>query len=324
MSHYEILGIGAPALDSILQVSEEYLRSLPGKKYGMEPVNYATFQKIIDDSGNSPILVLGGSACNTLKGLSRLGRKCALIGKVGRDRAGEHVKEKLTHNGLIPLLVESSSVHTAQIVCLVDPEGQRTMRSFLGASIEMRAQDLTPEPFQAVRLVHIEGYSLLNGLLPARAMKYAKEAGAQVSFDLSSFEIAKKYQSMILALLQPYVDILFANEDEVSSLLEKDPKEGCDALRKNVGTAVISMGKKGCWVGNAHELKFCPAYPAKVYDTTGAGDLFASGFLHGHLQKFPIDVCAHFGAIMGAAAVQVSGTDLSIETWDQIRKALIF
>lgn len=322
-STYDILGIGAPFLDHTLAVTEEFLAKIPGAKGGMEPVNYKTFLKIIEEAGPAINLTSGGSSANTIKGLAKLGHSCALLGKIGSDPAGKTFLDEIKNSNIVPLLLPSPSA-TGQVLCLVTPDGQRTFRDYLGAGNEMKAADLKAEFFKNVKLVHIEGYTLMNEPLTQRAMELAKEAGAKISFDMASFELASHYKVQIVHLVAHHVDILFANEDETKTLTGHEPKKGCAILKDLCDVAVVMTGKKGCWVGHGDAVAHYPAYPIDPpLDTTGAGDLFAAGFLHGYLKGKSLKECAHFGALAAAEVVQIFGAAIPEETWEKIRKDII-
>lgn len=314
---YSVLGIGGPILDQILPVTEEYLATIPGEKAGMEPVDYHTLQKIIENSGSKPISVPGGSSRNMINGMVRLGDACAFCGKIGNDSSGEEFIQLMKQRH-IELLLARTDTPTAVVLSLVTPDGQRTFRTFLGASQEMRGQDLRPEYFNNVQLVHIEGYALYNDNLVETAMQYAQEAGAKISFDLASFEIVRKFKPKIVQLLGNYVDIVFANELEAAALTELNEEAACDFLAELCEVGIVLMGPLGCWVKRGNHKMHCPAYPVKPIDTTGAGDLFASGFLHAYLQGFNLEECAHYGAIAGRAVVQVMGAEIPHQSWAEI------
>ncbi len=323
---YEILGVGGAILDQILRVSDSYLSQVPGKKGGMQPIDFESLEKIIAGAEHSPVTVPGGGARNTLHGLSRFGEKCALLGMVGKDPRGMHYKKLLEEQSITSLLIESETP-TAIVLSLVTPDGERTMRTFQGASVEIRGRHLNPELFKKAKLVHIEGYTLFNDDLTETAMRLAKQGGAKVSFDLASFEIVKKFKAHILHLLKNYVDIVFANEEEIFALFEeRDPIKASDYLAELCDIGVVLMGPKGCVVKHQDQKFQCPAYPVDPLDTTGAGDLFASGFLHGFMQGYPLDICAHYGAIAGRAVVQVMGPIIPHDSWqaiyEQLRKKL--
>lgn len=319
---YDVLGIGAPNLDHIVKVPADFLTTLPGKKEGMKYIDYEEVWKLIQSTHKPEVSVAGGSACNTLKGLAHLGRHCALIGSIGNDPVAQLIKKNLQDNYVNLLLVETQ-IPTGHVVCLVDPEGKRTFRTYVGAGRELSAKDLEARHFNDLRLVHIEGYSLHNGAeLVETAMHMAKRAGARVSFDLSAFEIVEQHQSIIQHLLDKYIDVLFSNEHEIHALTGREAAEAVRQLSHPGKVIVASIGRQGCWVAGKGQVSCFPAYPKEPVDTTGAGDLFASGFLHGYLSEAPIETCARYGAILGAAVVMEHGAEIPLAKWDAIRKQL--
>lgn len=319
--HYSVLGIGSPILDYIIYVDDKFLAKVPGKKGGMEPVDYDTMHKIIKDAHEKPLITPGGSCSNTIRGLAHLGYRCALLGVIGCDPAAHQYMSYIQKIGIVPLF-QTSKLPTSQVICLVTPDGERTCRAFLGASQDIHLDKITPELFKNVKLVHIEGYSLLQGALPEKAMLLAKEAGAKISFDLASFELVEQFKERIITLLSNYVDIAFANEQEIITLTGFSGEKGCEYLKGITETAIIKQSSQGSWVGRNSSLTHHPALDVEVVDSTGAGDLYASGFLGAYLAGKSPEECAAIGNSMGAAAVQVSGTELPVEMWEQLRKEL--
>ncbi len=317
----KILGVGTPLLDHLLQIELDYLKTVPGEPYGMETVPYLDMVKIIENSGSIPKQIVGGSCSNAIKGLAALGHNCALTGKIGKDSIGEKVLEDLQDLGIAPK-VHYSNTPTAHVTCLVTPDGKRTCRAYLGAGGEMGPDDLHPDHFQGAELVHIEGYTLLSPGLTHKAMEYAKAAGAKISFDLGSFEIVENYKELLLDLVNEFVTVMFCNEDEAVALTGKNPSAGCDEMRTLCETVVVMMGEKGCCIGSSNGIERFPAYPVTPIDTTGAGDLFASGFLHGYLLKRPLSECARYGALTGRQAVQTIGAEISPEHWSFIMQQM--
>jgi len=320
---YNVLGIGAPAMDILIPVEEEFLQTIPGEKGGSAPVDWIDFSRILQYGlSKEPFIASGGSAANTIKGLANFRQKSAFFGKVGKDHMGSHFTSKMNSFGVIPILIESDTP-TTQVAGLITPDGQRTFRYFLGASNELTELDLTPELFEGTKLVHLEVYSLYNGHLVEKAMRLAKEAGAMVSIDLGSFEVVKHFKSQLLHLISNYVDIVFSNEDEIYALTGLDPENGGIVLKELCKIAVVKMGKHGCWVMSGDEKIYSPSVPAKIVkDTTGAGDHFASGFLHGLLEGKDLSVCAYYGNLTGSAAVEVYGAEIPEEKWVELRQLM--
>jgi len=321
MTNYEILGVGSPIIDHIIHVNDAFLQTIPGKKGGMETVDFDTLQDLIKSSKQTLLTTTGGSCSNTMKGLAHLGFKTALLGVIGNDPASQCYLNAIKKFGVQPLF-QISPQKTSQVVCMVTPEGERTCRAFLGASLDIQVDKITPDLFQGVKLVHIEGYSLLQGSLTEHVMELAKKAYITISFDLASFELVEQFQERILNLLSKYVDIAFANEREILSLTGMTGKKGCEYLKDLSNIAIIKHGSKGCFVGKDSFLHYQPVINVPVVDSTGAGDLFASGFLGAYLKGKPLDECAIMGNLIGAATVEIEGTDLPPQKWEELKKSL--
>lgn len=318
----DVLGIGAPCIDIMLLVEDEFLETIPGKKGGSLQIEWTTFSKILERSEvRHPLIITGGSCSNTIKGLASLGQRSALFGKIGRDKMGQHFLNNVVPIGVMPWLI-ASDTPTAQVACFVTPDRQRTFRCFPGAGNELTEEDLFPELFEGVKLVHVEAYAFYNGSLATRAMQLAKEAGAIVSLDLGCFELVEHFRHTILGLLPDYVDIIFANEDEIYALTGLGPRAGCNKLKQMCPIAVVSVGENGCWVGSGEKIFHSPAFPIEVVDTAGAGDLFASGFLHGYLEGCSLKECARYGNLAGSAVVGTCGAEIPTTQWTKLKKRM--
>lgn len=319
---YDIIGIGAPVVDHIIRVDEDYVQSLEGGKGGMVIINYHTLSEILDQFHGEATLIAGGSGSNTIKGLATFGNRCALWGKIGRDVTGHNFLESIQEHGIYPVM-HHSKTPTAHSLILVTPDGERTMRTYLGASQEMHSDDLDPADFEGVKLVHFEGYNLLKGDLPEKGMALAKQQGALVSLDLASYEIVNMHKERILNLIKSSVDIVIANADEAWALFGLPPEESCHALKDLCEVAVVLFGEGGCWVGKDGEVIHGKPFPAHPVDTTGAGDLFGSGFLHAYLQGWSIEECARLGNLTGSAVVQVLGAEIPPVAWEHIKSSVV-
>lgn len=317
---YRVLGIGTPIIDYLLNVSDEYLESIHAIRGGSILIDFATLQSILKDyPPTTQQMVTGGSSANTIKGLTKLGYQCAFSGKTGRDSSAKQFTERMQAYGVIPHL-SSNELPTAQVACLITPDRDRTMRAFLGAGADMNADDLSMEIFERVKLVHIEGYLMTRPGLVERAMALAHAAGAKISFDLSSFEIAGHYKQPLAELLAKYVDIVFGNEEEAHALTGLPPDKACEALNVLCKVAIVKMGYKGSLAVAGGKPIFQKAYEVKVVDTTGAGDLFASGFLHGYLKNKSLKENLRYGTLVASEVIQASGAEIPEARWLEIKK----
>jgi sugar/nucleoside kinase (ribokinase family) len=318
---YEVLGLGAACVDLFIPVSEDFLVTISGQKGGAQEIDLDELNRIIEETGIKPSTATGGSCANTIKGLASLQVKCALLSKIGCDTLGAHFTQYMKNLGVVPLFLTANKP-TARVLCLITPDGQRTMRFFAGSSQEMDENHLHTDYLKGVKIVHIDSYSLRNGQLIERMMQLAKEAGALISIDLSSFEIVHQYKERIYHLLRTYVDIVFANEDETKTLTGLSPYQGCEHLKEICPIAIVLSGKDGCLVGHQKKIFESPAFPANVIDTTGAGDLFASGFLYGYLKGYPLEKCARLGNLLGGSVIEVKGAEIPEEKWKELRQII--
>lgn len=318
---YSILGIGTPIVDYVLPSTNEFLEKFAKKRGGSTLVESNKLQTILQDHPERPTLITGGSTANTIKGLASLGHRCAILGRVGNDPAGDSFKAVIEAHDITPLLIRNGRP-TAQVACLITPDGERTMFACLDASKDLSESDLTLDLFQGVNLVHIEGYLLTNEPVVKKAMELAKECGAKVSFDLSSIEIIGRYKTLMIDILANYVDIVFANAEETRTLTGLSPEQGCVFLKDLSETAIVKMGSEGCWAARGIDKVFLPALPVQVLDTTGAGDLFASGFLHGLGQGRTLVECTRYGNLVASHVVQILGAEIPPPMWPLIKSAL--
>jgi sugar/nucleoside kinase (ribokinase family) len=315
-----ILGLGAPIVDLLLFVSQDFWDSVEGEPGGSQPITFAEMQTLIERSGAQPLSVPGGSTANTLRGLAAFGFSCAQLGMVGRDAEGQALRTALFRAGIRPIFWEDSHP-TSRVLCLVSPTGERTMRSCLGASQYMRPHHLTVEPFTLARHLHVEGYALYAAGTAQRAAELAQNHGLSISLDLGSFEVVRQFEAELSDLLDEYADVVFGNEDEVEALLGVRGEEACDALAEQCEVAVVMMGDRGAWVRRGGEKFHCPAQPvAHPRDTTGAGDLFAAGFLAGYLAPISLRRSADLGVRTAAAVIQEKGGVIPEGRWEELRR----
>lgn len=322
-SNYHVIGVGQACIDLLVHVDEEFLQNIPGEKGGCIGIDLEQLNDILKKIPAPPLISAGGSCANAIKGLAGLGETCAFLSHVGSDPLGEYFIEDIKKFDITGFFTRSQK-HTTQVLCLITPDGQRTMRFCEGTSHEIFDQFLHIDYFKEIKLAHFDSYNLFNGHLLENAMNLAKKANAKISLDLSSFEIVHKFKETLNRLLTQYVNILFANQDEVKALTGLEPVEGCLKLQETCSISVVLMGNQGCLVGHQGEVFHSPTLPAHVVDTTGAGDLFASGFLYGYLQDYPLTRCAQIGNCLGRAIVEIQGAELPPERLKKMKNSTTY
>ncbi len=318
---HEVLTITQPILDHVVFVDERFLATVPGEKGGREMVSEKDFAALLEKCGSVPIRSPGGSSANVMKGLAQLGHDTSAIGKVGRDLEGFYYTTELERLGVSAYML-FSSLPTGKSAILVTPDGERTMRTALGAAADTKDYPLDETLFDGTRLFHMEGYMLFDKPLVFRAIQLAKKHNALISLDLSSFEVARIHKEFLLTYLKDHVDVLFANQEEARALTDLDAEEACNALSAHFPIVVVTMGKEGCWVQKQQERHRVPGFAVNTLDSTGAGDCFASGFLHGYLNSYPVSDCAWIGNLVASQVVEVVGAHIPEERWAGIRTTL--
>ena len=318
-----IAGIGAALMDLLLQESEDFLKKADIQKGGMKLVENDVIDKILQNTSVQPSLVPGGSACNTVIGVSRLGGPARFIGKCGEDEYGSIFEDDLQKNQVEPLLFKSSSP-TGRVLSIITPDAQRSLLTFLGASSETEPDDISIACFKDAAIVHIEGYMIFNSDLMLAALKHAKKAGALISLDLASFTVVEEFYDIFERIVHDFVDILIANEDEARAFTGyADEHKAIQALAEKSGIAVLKVGKRGSYIaGTGDIIKIEPVGSGNAVDTTGAGDLWASGFLFGLLNEYPLKKCGRLGSACGYEVCQVVGADIPEKGWQRIKGIL--
>jgi sugar/nucleoside kinase (ribokinase family) len=311
LSAAKIIAIGDLIVDHTLYLPKETIKLYCHDLDSSEKTSKEVIDTILE--GKEVHSHPGGSATNTLIALSELGHNCSLIGKLGNDALGQFHREKMAEYGVKIYYSLSQKSPTAEVLCLINEETKaRSMLSSLGASLEMTPEEVNQSAFEAGDLLHIEGYSLYKMAVLEKTLRAAKRNNLKVSIDLASHTLVKAFKGPLLQILKEHAHIVFAHLDEAEALTGlKEPKEAALKIAEISKIAVVHMGEEGGFVAsNKKVFKFDAIKVANCMDTTGAGDLFAAGFLHGYLENYNLKECAKMGAILGAAIVQVEGAQL--------------
>ncbi|MEO6040685.1 MAG: adenosine kinase [Croceibacterium sp.] len=310
---YDVIAIGNAIVDVMAPCSDELIDRLQLNRGGMTLVDTARAQELYDAMGPARE-ISGGSAANTLAGLAALGARCAFIGQVADDQLGEVFAHDIHAVGIdFDTPARGQQPPTARCLIFVTPDGQRTMNTFLGASQFLPAAALNEEAIGGASVLYLEGY-LWDPQEPRAAMRRAiaaaRSAGRKVAFTLSEVFVIERHGDDFRALIADgLIDILFANHLELAALTgEADFEAGLAALAGKVPTLAVTRSAEGAVAISGGERASVPAEPiAKVVDTTGAGDLFASGFLFGHVRGRPLAECLRLGAVCAAEVISHYG-----------------
>ena len=317
----KVLGLGNALTDMLLQVSEGDLRELGYPKGSMNLISKQEAANIQQRFASvRKRLVAGGSACNAISTIASLGGKAAFIGKIGNDEVGDFYREDMLKNNVKPMLLTSQQEMSGCSIVLITPDGERTFATYLGAAAEMQPEDIQKEAFIGYDIFHIEGYLVQNHDLIAKAIRMAKESGCTVSLDLASYNVVNENHLFLKELIRQYVDIVFANEDESFAYTHLNPEESAAKIAEQCDIAVVKVGKRGSYVQQGSQRHHIGAITTNCTDSTGAGDLYAGGFLHALSNGFDLRKCGEIGTIAAGRVVEIIGTKLSEDTWEEIRR----
>lgn len=317
----KVLGIGNALVDIMTKLPDDLiLEKFLLKKGSMqlsdrefaEKINQATSK--FEKSQSS-----GGSAANAIHGLANLGAATGYIGKVGNDEFGEFFSSDMRENNIEPIMLKSKT-DTGRAIALVSPDSERTFATYLGAAVELSENDLNAEQFKGYQYLHIEGYLVQNHALMNKAARLAKANNMKISIDMASYNVVNENIDFFKKYVKDYVDIIFANEDESKAFTGKSPEEALNELAEYCEIAVVKIGKKGSLVKNNGKTYIIEPFKANSIDTTGAGDLYASGFLYGLVNNMPMDKCGRIGSLCASKVIEVIGSKMKPETWDYIKK----
>jgi len=308
-ARFDVLGIGNAIVDVIARTEEDFLLEQSMHKGTMALIDEARAQSIYAAMGPA-IETSGGSAANTIVGLASLGSRSAFIGKVKDDELGRTFAHDIRAAGATyttPLASDGPS--TARCYVLVTPDGERTMNTYLGAAQGLHPADIDADLVAASAVLYLEGYlwdpkNAKDAFI--KAAKIAHEAGRTVALSLSDAFCVDRWRGEFLQLMRSRtVDLIFANEAELHSLYQtSDFDSAIAALRPDVSTAVVTRSEKGCIVLSPDGIEAVPAFPVeRVVDTTGAGDLFAAGFLSGLARGAEDRICGRLGALAAAEVI---------------------
>ncbi|WP_252259477.1 adenosine kinase [Erythrobacter aurantius] len=310
---YDVIAIGNAVVDVIASCDESLIEELQLNRGGMTLIDEARADELYEAMPPARE-VSGGSAANTLAGLSTLGLQCAFIGQVADDQLGKVFRHDMRATGIdFDTPAREREPATGRVLIFVTPDGERTMNTFLGAGQYLPAAALDEELIASAAILYLEGY-LWDPEEPRRAMRRAIEvaraAGRKVAFTASESFVIDRHGDDFRAMIDDgLIDILFVNESELATLTgEADFEAGFDAISPKVPVLVATRSEKGA-VADAHgERAVVAAAPVpKVVDTTGAGDQFAAGFLAGYARGEPLAQCLKRGAIAAAEVISHYG-----------------
>jgi sugar/nucleoside kinase (ribokinase family) len=311
-TNIDVVGIGNAIVDVIAHTDDAFLAREALVKGTMTLIDAERAEALYRMMGPA-VEISGGSVGNTMAGLASLGGRGAYIGKVRDDLLGEIYRHDITAVGVrFDTPAATSGPRTARCLILVTPDGQRTMNTYLGASADLSPADIDPEVIAAAQVTSLEGYlfdppQAQEAFRKAAAIAHA--GGRKVALSLSDPFCVERHRDAFRDLVDGHVDILFANEAEICSLYETaDFATAAAAVRGHVAIAALTRSAAGSVIlADSAEHRIAAAPAARVVDTTGAGDLYASGFLFGLTRDRPLPTCGEIGSLCAAEIISHVG-----------------
>jgi sugar/nucleoside kinase (ribokinase family) len=320
----KVLGMGNALVDVLMRVSDDsVLEKLSLPKGSMQLVDNATANNVLLQlAANEKGQASGGSAANTIHALANLGIDTGFFGKIGRDHWGNFFKNDMQAKNITPILLESDS-ESGRAIALISPDSERTFATFLGAAVELCADDIPNDLFVDYAYFHVEGYLVQNKELIIKALKKAKEGGLKISYDLASFNVVADNLEFIHYIVRDYVDILFANEEEAHAFTGGlNDHEAIEMMSSFAETVVLKKGAQGSIIKHFDTIVKVSVIEANPIDTTGAGDLYAAGFLFGLINDLEAEKCGQLGSLLSGNVIEVIGPKMEENRWISIKKRI--
>lgn len=317
----KILGIGNALVDIMTLLEDDtHLQHINLPKGSMQLVEKDDSDRLLSLSSHLTMSkASGGSAANTIRGIANLGLETGYIGKIGNDDFGKFFYDDLKATSATPHLLTSPVTDTGRALAFVSKDTERTFATYLGAAVEMIPEDLNDAVFSHYDFLHIEGYLLFNHDLIIRALELAKKHNLMVALDLASYNVVEANRDFLNDIINRFVDIVFANEEEAKAFANAEPEEALHKIAEMVDISVVKLGKNGSLVKARNEVYKAGIIEASAVDTTGAGDLYAGGFLYGLAHKKTLNQCARYGAVLSGKVVETIGAKIADEVWNTIR-----
>jgi len=304
----DVVGIGNAIVDVISHAEDSFLEQNNLPKGSMTLIDDDQARRLYQAMGPG-VEMSGGSAANTIAGIASFGGDAAFIGKVRDDQLGEVFSHDIRSMGVtFDTSPADEGASTARCLILVTPDAQRTMNTFLGACIDLGPDDVDPSLIASAKVTYLEGYLWDPPWAKdafRKAVEIAHDAGRKVALTLSDSFCVDRYRAEFRDLVSGGVDIVFANEAELLSLYEVDDfDEGLQAIRGHCEVAALTRSEKGSVIISGDEVHVIdPAPVTRVVDTTGAGDLYAAGFLHGYTNGKDLATCGHIASLSASEII---------------------
>lgn len=316
----KIIGLGNALVDVLATLdSDEILTKMDLPKGSMTLIDEDKLLKINEEfSRMKTHLATGGSAGNAIRGMAQLGAGTGFIGKINNDSYGNFFRESLLKHGTEADLLVSDTLPSGVASTFISPDGERTFGTYLGAASTLKAEELSLEMFKGYTYLFIEGYLVQEHDMILRAIELAKEAGLQVCLDMASYNIVAGDHEFFSLLVNKYVDIVFANEEEAKAFTGKEPEEALDIIAKMCSIAIVKV-ERGSLIRKERKKYVLRLCRWRKWLILPVPEIFAAGFLYGLTCGYSLEKCAKIGSILSGNVIQIVGTTIPGERWDEIK-----
>ena len=324
----DLIGLGNAIVDIIVNIEDEFLEINNLDKGSMNLINSDESQRLLE---NCKVIkqISGGSSANTVVSLAELGNHVQFIGRVKNDQFGNFFSNDIKKSNTIfdtpPIDKGPSSAHS---IIFITPDAQRTMCTYLGASVEFDPKDVDYNSIKNSKYLYLEGYLWDSSLAKdafLKASKIAKESNTKIILSLSDSFCVDRHRESFLELINKYIDVVFCNESEMLSLFKKNDLQSCrESISSICELVIITLGSKGSLIINKEESKeIKPLLLGKIIDTTGAGDLYAGGFIHGLINNYSLKKCGEIGSICSGHIITQLGSRSNVSLQNLLQEHLV-
>lgn len=323
MKSNDVLGIGNMLMDFLIEIDETTFLEMNLRKGESHFLSEAEAQKMLQRIQQyQPKIMPGGSVANTLRGIGLLGGKVILCGKVGNDSHGKMYVEQIKNHHVFPR-ISTHAKTTGHAITFITPDAQRTFSVHLGAAIELCKEDILEEDIKKSKILQLEAYQLEGPTkeMVLHAIQLAQKHHTLVSLDLADTGVIRRNRKLLQDLL-PSLNIIFSNETEIKEFMEMPEGHAFHELAQKVPLVIMKLGSRGSQIAFEGKIYHIQAFPAIAIDTTGAGDIYAAGFLYGYTQQWPLAKAGQLGSMLAAKVIAQKGVSMNDWVVEDIKKKI--
>lgn len=324
---YDVIGLGNTIMDLLVEVKEHKLQEMNLHKGEFHLVDEQKSKELLEKINLSQCnikIVPGGSSANTIRGIAMLGGKVILYGKVGKDKHGDTYVQEMKRQG-VNLRIHQDSAATGNAITFITPDAERTFSVHLGAAIKLQKEDLLEEDIKRGKILHLEGYQIEGPTKETvlHAITLAKKHNTFISIDLADPGVIRRNKAFLQEVALNYADIIFVNEMEAKEFTGVEEEEAARELGKQGKIVIVKLGKRGSLIYENGIINRIEPFPAKVVDTTGAGDCYAAGFLYAFCQGWSLEKAGKLGSLFAAKVVEQTGVVIRDSDCDDIKSEIL-